>query len=570
MSVPSVRLPDPIVNRLRSVEVREAVIRHWRLALLFGLVGLGLWLRVRNLGAQPFWVDEVVHAWAADSVLAGEGFALPNGTAYDRAWLPATLPIAASFALFGPTEVAARIPSAFVGTATIAAAYALGREYATREVGLLLACFVALDPMSIAWSREARMYAHLQLLYVVTLVLLGGWYRRGLPFRATHLLPLGIVFALGYLTHETYSSVAVVFAAFLGAVLAGRAVRWSTDTRLLAGPSDEAWRLLLVLGALCVAGAAVALARGLPPELVAEPVGGWPERGTGYYADFFRRRYGAFVWLLVPGTLSLLYRGGRSHLLLLAFALPFAAASVVDLKAARWIVHLVPLFALIALCGLLPIYDGVTRTARRVGVRERLGTSAVDARTVALAVVLAIALPAMVVAVSPATAVAVTDADAESTTVSRSDHAASAAFVDEHGSEADAIVSPRPEVTAWYGGDVDYFLRTDGIDRVEERDGERVHPRTGTVYLDDVDAVRELFEREESGWIVASARFDGGYVDPEVREYVRENTVRYADDDWNNLELYYWGPDPPDPEPVEHDHADRSGTASPALTARHR
>lgn len=556
MSVPTARLPAPIADRIRPVDVRAAVVRRWRLAVLAGVVAIGLWLRLRNLGAHPFWVDEVYHAWAAESFLAGDGFALPNGTPYDRAWLPTTLPIAASFALFGPTEFAARLPSALVGTTTIVAAYAMGREYANREVGLLLAVFVALDPWSIAWAREARMYAHLQLLYVVALVLLARWYRRGLAVRATHLLPLGAVFALGFLTHEIYASVVVVFAAFLGTVLLGRATRSVVDSRAIGGPSNETERTLLLLGALCVAGLTLALVRGLPGELFAEPRGGWPERGTGYYADFLFDRYGRFNWLVAPGALYLLLRRGRSNLLLLAFAIPFAAASLVDLKAARWIVHLIPIFALIGLCGLVPIYFAIERAVLRVG--DLTAARDVGPPLVAATVVLAIAAPLMVVAVSPATAVAVTDADAEPTTVSRSDHAAAADFLDAHGSESDAIVSLRPEVTGWYVGDADYFLRTDGIVRAEERDGAVVHARTDTVYLNDVDAVRELFEREESGWIIASARFESGYVDPEVREFVRRDAVRYADEDWHNLELYYWGPDPPDPDGAERERPESS------------
>ena len=560
------------------LDSRRAVERYWPLAIVVLLAVVGFWLRVRNLGTQPFWVDEIYHVWAADRFVAGEGFTLPNGTPYERAWLPTTLPIAASFTLFGPTEFAARLPSAVVGTATIVAAYGLGREFGNRSVGVLLAVFVAFDPMSIAWSREARMYAHLQLLYVVTLVLLARWYRSDFSFRATHLFPLGLVVALGYLTHTIYLSVGLVFAAFVAVILTRRASsaihagvadskRGSTAFVSLSGLPlvgsssgvSRNWsgrsagtvsmrrtkRLGLLLALMCVGGVAMVLLRGVPPELFVEPRGGWAQRDADYYLEFLFSRYGRFVWLLVPGTIYLLIDGGRSHLLLLAFAIPFAAASVLELRAARYVVHLLPLFGLIGLYGLVFGYEVSCRILQRIAL-PAVGPFRIEPRVVAAALVLVLTVPLLIIAVSPATGLAITESDAESTTVSRSDHEAAAEWLDEHGSDADVIVSMRPEVTEWYVGEVDYFLRTDGIAEAERRDGELVHTRSDAVYLDDQQAVADLFDRHERGWIIASARFHGGYLDPDVREYIQSNTVRYADDDWTNLELYYWGPDPPD------------------------
>ncbi|WP_254863547.1 glycosyltransferase family 39 protein [Halovivax gelatinilyticus] len=557
-------------SRVSGPDVRRTVERYWPLTALVLLSTVGFWLRIRNLGSHPFWVDEIYHVWAADRFVDGEGFTLPNGTPYDRAWLPTTLPIAASFTLFGSSEFAARLPSAVVGTATIAAAYALGREFANREVGILLSVFVAFDPMSIAWSREARMYAHLQLVYVVTLLLLARWYRGDFGFRASYLVPLGLIATVGYLTHTIYLSVGLVFVAFVAVILAGRA--WST---LFDGFTDSAgdppesdgrpvsstlgsmdtlegtvWsrrttRLVVVLSIACVAGIALLVGRGLPPELFAEPTGGWAERGTGYYLDFLFGRYGRFVWLLVPGTLYLLLDGGRSHLLVLAFAIPFAVASLVELRAARYVVHLLPLFGLVGLFGLVFCYEAIARGLDRLS-RRTDGGLRVEPRVVAAGLVLVVAIPLLIVGVSPATGIAITEADAESTTVSRSDHQAAAAWLDEHGTDEDALVSMRPEVTEWYVGEVEYFLRTDGIAEAERRNGDLVHTRSDAIYLTDRADVEALFDRHERGWIVASARFHGGYLDPDVRAYIQSNTVRYADEEWTNLELYYWGPDPPD------------------------
>jgi predicted membrane-bound mannosyltransferase len=116
-------------------------------AALLAILLLGGYLRVRRLGVAPLWIDEAYASWAARNFLAGNGFSDPIGPSspYRRAWATTSLPIAASFTLFGLSEFAARLPMATYGLGSVVVAWRLGGRY-DRLLGLLLAAFVAFDP----------------------------------------------------------------------------------------------------------------------------------------------------------------------------------------------------------------------------------------------------------------------------------------------------------------------------------------------------------------------------------------------------------------------------------------
>ena len=61
--------------------------------------------------------------------------------------------------LFGTGEVSCRSLSALFGTLTVPAAYLAAREFASRRAGVIAALFVALNPLLIWYSQEARSYA---------------------------------------------------------------------------------------------------------------------------------------------------------------------------------------------------------------------------------------------------------------------------------------------------------------------------------------------------------------------------------------------------------------------------
>ena len=87
--------------------------------------------------------------------------------------------------LFGNSESALRFPSALLGTLSIIAIAAVGRELYSADVGAGAAVLLALNPMHIDASRDARFYP-----LFVFLVLINCWYFAALIKRPSQLKKL--------------------------------------------------------------------------------------------------------------------------------------------------------------------------------------------------------------------------------------------------------------------------------------------------------------------------------------------------------------------------------------------
>ena len=84
--------------------------------------------------------------------------------------------------LFGTGAVGLRSLSALFGAATIPIAYLIGRELLSRRAGLIAAALVALNPMLIWYSQEARSYALLVFLCSASLLFFLRVRRSGDPW----------------------------------------------------------------------------------------------------------------------------------------------------------------------------------------------------------------------------------------------------------------------------------------------------------------------------------------------------------------------------------------------------
>jgi 4-amino-4-deoxy-L-arabinose transferase-like glycosyltransferase len=109
-----------------------------------------------QLGDRPLWdVDEGMHAATSkDMVLTGDWVTTRvNGeNFYDKTvlfnWFAAI-----SFLVFGFTELAARLPAAVLGLATVLVSYALGRRLFSSRVGFLGGVVLVTSPLFIVLSR---------------------------------------------------------------------------------------------------------------------------------------------------------------------------------------------------------------------------------------------------------------------------------------------------------------------------------------------------------------------------------------------------------------------------------
>jgi len=147
----------------------------WALA---GLTALGVAVRFASLDVQSYHHDEVITA--ARVIPGGFGQMLHEVRASESN-PPLYYVLAWGWSkAFGTGEVGLRSLSALFGAATVPVAYAIGAQLASRRAGLIVAALVAVNPMLIWYSQEARSYAPLVFFAAVSLF----FFARSLRTRA--------------------------------------------------------------------------------------------------------------------------------------------------------------------------------------------------------------------------------------------------------------------------------------------------------------------------------------------------------------------------------------------------
>ena len=152
-------------GRLRPVSQRSTAL--WILA---GLTALGVAVRFASLGVQSYHHDEVITALR---VLPGSFGEMLHAVKVSESNPPLYYVLGWAWAKeFGTGEVGLRSLSALFGAATVPVGYLIGRQLATRRAGLILAALIAVNPMLVWYSQEARSYALLVFFGALATVLL--------------------------------------------------------------------------------------------------------------------------------------------------------------------------------------------------------------------------------------------------------------------------------------------------------------------------------------------------------------------------------------------------------------
>jgi mannosyltransferase len=193
MEVGSLRRGGPAPLETLAEAVRTRSRAFW---IVVGLTALAALLRFVTLGAQSYHHDEVVTA----SRLLGGSF----GHAMDAVgFSESTPPLYYALAWVwtqaaGTGEFGLRSLSALAGVATVPVAYLIAAELRGRRAGLMAAALVAVNPMLLWYSQEARAYSLLTLLCAVSLLYCARALRHGRP---RDLTLWGVASALALATH---------------------------------------------------------------------------------------------------------------------------------------------------------------------------------------------------------------------------------------------------------------------------------------------------------------------------------------------------------------------------------
>lgn len=138
----------------------------WYLILAFTL--LGLVLRVVVINSQSFWYDEASTA----TIIRNSYWDLWMGNVRESGNPPLYSILAKAWSeLFGSSEIGLRSLSVFLGVCSIPALGVLGRKLLSQEAGLVASGLLAVSPLAVELSTEARTYVLLMLLSVVCTLL---------------------------------------------------------------------------------------------------------------------------------------------------------------------------------------------------------------------------------------------------------------------------------------------------------------------------------------------------------------------------------------------------------------
>ena len=163
----------------------RSLLESRALLVLLAIMLLGAVLRFYGLGFQSLWSDELA-SW---DISNREGISQVIGGVRSDDHPPLYfLILRFSQWIFGDSEWALRLPSAFAGWLCIPTIYLLGKRLYSEREGIVAALFLAVFWAPIYFSQEARVYSMLILLSILTSyfwwgVMLGLRYRRELPTR---------------------------------------------------------------------------------------------------------------------------------------------------------------------------------------------------------------------------------------------------------------------------------------------------------------------------------------------------------------------------------------------------
>jgi mannosyltransferase len=173
--------------------------------IVAGLTLLAAVLRFATLGVQAYHHDEIV---TASRILRGGFGHAMDAVGFSESAPPLYYALAWIWTqVTGTGEFGLRSLSAVAGVATVPVVYLVGLELRGRRTGLMAAALVAVNPMLLWYSQEARAYALFALLTALSLL----YFVRALAAgRRRDFVAWGLASALALATH--YFAVFPIFA----------------------------------------------------------------------------------------------------------------------------------------------------------------------------------------------------------------------------------------------------------------------------------------------------------------------------------------------------------------------
>jgi len=501
----------------------------------------GFLLRIYDLSARSFWLDESISSIAAISYMEKGMPILPSGFIYSRGILNTFL-IASSFKIFGINEFAARLPSVLFGTLTIVLAYLMGSKWGNKRIGIIAALLVAFSVWEIAWSRQARMYQQLQFFYILSLYLFYEFIReRSLK----NLALLALSFIGSMVSHVFGYALIPVFLLYLLILTLKERSNLRRINRKVIVQAATVFGILLGL----------AYYRG-----VIQSVLGTEMNYYNIYIGLLKKDLGIFLFLAVPGWTVLMNRDWKKGTMLIAaLIIPlYLIFFHVLMLGTRYLYFVIPiLFILVAyfldfVIENLSIYfaknrgalDGYVRVGKFKGLfklQKSLIHHIISGKNAANIIVALLLIFAMYFS----TAFTFTPKDRYDLGVNapQSNFRDAYMYVKDNMRQDDLIISAWTPPAQFYLGKSDYWLAFNVVGTGEESFLMKNSSRdvyTNATAVSDVGALKIVVDEHSRGWLIV----DGVAwykLRPGIRDFIRNNlTIYKVSDKIDAVEVYGW------------------------------
>lgn len=487
-----VRRPYPNDREVQN-NLATCIEKAWRwqyfditivLMLMFGAI----FLLFRDLGFQDYHSDEFASLEAALGILKSGVPEYPSGIWYSRGPLYHYI-LALFVKLFGANTFSARLPAVVFGVAMIPMTYYFVREILkSRLTGLICAGLLLCNPWFLFAARNVRYYQQLQFFTLVAVYF----------------------FIKGFVTAKSSKAQAMAFTAWTMAILSQEAAvfllpAFFSAYLFIAQPFTWKERASHMLGLILVLGIGfidvfIFTIRGLTPftgvgETSRSIIGLHFTEPTGFLLSLFvgdgglNLVFSFFFLLAIPVSL---YRRDRLMIFLSSFV--FITGLLHDFfvfqVALRYLYLIYPLFIIVAVAtsieAIRMIFNslsGHTLTNSRLGQR--------------IAVILVVSV--FILSYEPARIVASFDSR-----INRSDFSA-LSYVKQHMQSGDILATAHPQGAIVTMGRVDYYLSpVVAFDELYRKDGKVIDRWGGGELIDNIDKLRDLFDRYNRVWLVMS------------------------------------------------------------------
>ncbi|MCS6860105.1 MAG: glycosyltransferase family 39 protein [Abditibacteriales bacterium] len=516
---------------------------RWSLLILLILIGFAL--RLRDVRRNALVPDEITQALQSLGVLERGYPSLAMSDALgERPVLASTLVAylqAASFALLGRDELAARLPSVLFGTLMILLIYRVGREMFDERVGLFAAFLYTFSPWAIVFAQLARYPQQLQLL---TLLAVWNLFRalqgERVSARAAALFALSVLAC--YFTWE--ASVLMLLPLFCAALyLRGRRWEWLKEPATWASVSVVVLVILIYrLRRMMINPFIYVIGTNVGQVSLGLTV---PQPGFDLFAyvENFLLLEGQLVlsavalggWLLTwrQRNITFLFIVLVGQLLVKTLLLPLAAV--------RYAYEVLPFLLLLASGALFGVKDTYFNIAplERHGVHSLLLRSA---RTLmGISALTVVALTSMAFPLKLYHLPGAHPASQVRLGVYRDpNYQQASAFLRRHAQPQDVIVATHPQAAQFYYGRCDYFPETSlQLSLLYSPQLQRpVHRIVGCPVIYTLDDLKAVFARNSHVWfLVKEDRFEALCDETFVNYFLRVTRCVY---EHRGAKVYLW------------------------------